>query len=196
MSMGIWVFIKARGITYKNLDIVDNQVAVKKCLTVHTHHYVTWSNVLLGYKNRGEEFSKIYLLIHIKSQVEIVVASMALHNYIRRWSQDDEVFSEYDRNPNFIPDDFLPDIVPPSAIQRSQRPSCIDFVWDGIANSLMGQWKTFINVQGLFILLCNHNYKTTIFCQYIYNIFLSNFTIKPHTKNILTKHNTLFFFQP
>jgi hypothetical protein len=41
-----------------------------------------------------------------KMQVEIVVASIALHNYIRRRSQDDEVFSEYDRNPNFIPDDF------------------------------------------------------------------------------------------
>jgi hypothetical protein len=57
-------------------------MAVKKCLTVHTHHYVTWSNVLLGYGNKGGEFCKTCLLIHIKSQVEIVVASMALHNYI------------------------------------------------------------------------------------------------------------------
>jgi hypothetical protein len=62
-----------------------------------------------------------------KTQVEIVVASMALHNYIRRRSQDDAVFSEYDRNPNLIPDDFLPDIV-----HRN-------FVRDGIANSLMEQ---------------------------------------------------------
>jgi hypothetical protein len=52
---------------------------------------------------------------------------MALHNYIRRRSQDDAVFSEYDRNPNLIPDDFLPDIV-----HRN-------FVRDGIANSLMEQ---------------------------------------------------------
>ena len=130
-------------------------------------------------------------------QVEIVVGSIALHNYIRRWSQDD-VFSEYDRNPNFIPDEFLPDIVPHSAFQRSQRPSRMDFVRDEIANSLKGQWKTFINIQGLFISLCNHNYKTTIFCHYIYmynyNVIFSNFTIKPRTKNILTKHNKLFFF--
>jgi len=42
---------------------------------------------------------------------------MALHNYIRRRSQDDAVFSEYDRNPNLISDDFLPDIVPRSAVQ-------------------------------------------------------------------------------
>jgi hypothetical protein len=46
-----------------------------------------------------------------KTQVEIAVASMTLHNYIRRRSQDDEVFTEYDCNSNFIPDEFLPDIV-------------------------------------------------------------------------------------
>jgi len=54
-----------------------------------------------------------------KTQVEIVVASMALYNYIRRRSQDDAVFSEYDLNPNLISDDFLPDIVPRSAVQGS-----------------------------------------------------------------------------
>nr|XP_034896189.1 protein ALP1-like [Populus alba] len=74
-----------------------------------------------------------------KTQVEIVVASMALHNYIRRKSQDDTVFSKYDRNPNLIPNDFLPDIVQASAVQGSQRPSRMDFVRDGIANSLMEQ---------------------------------------------------------
>ena len=74
-----------------------------------------------------------------KTQVEIVVTSMALHNYIRRSSQDDAVFSEYDHNPNLIPDDFLPDIVQASAVQGSQRPSRMDFVRDGIANSLMEQ---------------------------------------------------------
>jgi len=74
-----------------------------------------------------------------KTQVEIVVASVALHNYIRRRSQDDEVFFKYDRNPNFIPDDFLLGIVPHSNIRGSHRPSRMDFVRDGIANSLMGQ---------------------------------------------------------
>jgi len=74
-----------------------------------------------------------------KTQVEIAVASMALYNYIRRRSQDDAVFYEYDRNPNLIPDDFLPDIVPRSAVQGSQRPSRMDFIRDGITNSLMEQ---------------------------------------------------------
>jgi hypothetical protein len=64
---------------------------------------------------------------------------MTLHNYIRRRLQDDEVFSEYDRNSNFISDDFLSDIIPRSAIQGSQWPLHIDFVRDEIANSLIEQ---------------------------------------------------------
>jgi hypothetical protein len=79
----------------------------------------------------------IYAYLY-KMQVEIVVGSIALHNYIRRRSQDD-VFSEYDRNPNFISDELLPDIVPRSAFQKSQRPSRMDFIRDEIANSLKGQ---------------------------------------------------------
>ena len=74
-----------------------------------------------------------------KTQVEIVVASIALHNYIRRRSQDDAVFSTYDRNPNLISDDFLPDIVHCSVVQGSRKPSRMDFVLDEIANSLMEQ---------------------------------------------------------
>jgi len=62
-----------------------------------------------------------------KTQVEIIVASMTLHNYIRRRSQNDEVLFEYDRNSNFIPDNFLLDIVPYSDIQGLHKPSCMDF---------------------------------------------------------------------
>ena len=36
---------------------------------------------------------------------------MALHNYIRRRSQDDVTLIEYDRSLNFVLDDFLPNIV-------------------------------------------------------------------------------------
>jgi hypothetical protein len=36
---------------------------------------------------------------------------MTLYNYIRRKFHDDVTFAEFDRNPNFIPDDILPDIV-------------------------------------------------------------------------------------
>ena len=36
---------------------------------------------------------------------------MTLHNYIRRRSHDDVVFAEFDRNPNFVPDDILPNVM-------------------------------------------------------------------------------------
>jgi hypothetical protein len=42
---------------------------------------------------------------------------MTLHNYIRRKSQEDVAFTEYDRNPNFIPDDFLADVISRSQSQ-------------------------------------------------------------------------------
>ena len=72
-----------------------------------------------------------------KSQVQIVVASMALHNYIRRKSQEDFAFTEYDRNPNFIPDDILADVFPCPQSQGNQRSSRMNYVRDGIADSLM-----------------------------------------------------------
>ena len=74
-----------------------------------------------------------------KTQVAIVVASMALHNYIRRSSQTDAVFIEYDRNPDYIPDELLPDVVACETSQSSRRNSRMDTVRESIANSLMGE---------------------------------------------------------
>jgi hypothetical protein len=36
---------------------------------------------------------------------------MTLYNYIRRRFHDDILFAEFNRNPNFILDDILPNIV-------------------------------------------------------------------------------------
>jgi len=74
-----------------------------------------------------------------KTQVEIVVASMALHNYIRRRSHDDVAFAEFDRNPNFVPDDILLDVVAHLESHDTSRSSRMDFVHDGIADSLIEQ---------------------------------------------------------
>jgi hypothetical protein len=74
-----------------------------------------------------------------KAQVQIVVASMAIHNYIRRTSMQDVVFMEFDRHPDFVPDDFLTDVAPHLQIQGHHRPSRMDYVCDGIAASLMTQ---------------------------------------------------------
>jgi hypothetical protein len=74
-----------------------------------------------------------------KAQVQIVVASMAIYNYIRRTSMQDVEFMEFDHHSNFVPDDFLTDVAPHSQIQRHHRPSRMDYVRDGIAASLKTQ---------------------------------------------------------
>ena len=73
-----------------------------------------------------------------KTQVKIVVASMTLHNYIRRRSQDDMIFAEYNRNPNFVSKDILPDVHRSNSHEMYTH-SCMDLVRDGIANSLMAE---------------------------------------------------------
>ena len=64
---------------------------------------------------------------------------MTLHNYIRRRSHDDVAFAEFDRNPNFVPDDILPDVVARSGSYRNCSPCRMDFIRDEITNSLMEQ---------------------------------------------------------
>ena len=74
-----------------------------------------------------------------KTQVAIIVASMTFNNYIRRRSQHDDVFVEYDRKPDYIPYELLPDIVACETSQSSHRNSRMDIVRESIANSLMGE---------------------------------------------------------
>ena len=62
------------------------------------------------WKQRWRILQNMYVYPY-KTQVEIVVASMTLHNYIRRRSQDDMTFVKYDRNPNFVLDDILLDVL-------------------------------------------------------------------------------------
>ena len=64
---------------------------------------------------------------------------MALHNYIRRISQDDVAFVEFDRNSNFIFDDILLDVVARSRSHENYSPCRMDFVRDEITDSLMEQ---------------------------------------------------------
>jgi hypothetical protein len=64
---------------------------------------------------------------------------MTLHNYIRRRSHDDVAFVEFDRNPSFVPDDILPDIVARLGSHGNYSPCQMDFIRNEIANSLMEQ---------------------------------------------------------
>jgi len=52
---------------------------------------------------------------------------------------DDVAFAEFNRNPNFVPDDILPDIVARLRNQRNCSPCRMNFVCDGIVDSLMEQ---------------------------------------------------------
>jgi hypothetical protein len=56
---------------------------------------------------------------------------------MRRRSLDNVAFAEFDRNPNFIPDDILPDIVARLRNKENCIPCRMDFVRDEIVDSLM-----------------------------------------------------------
>jgi len=58
---------------------------------------------------------------------------------IRRRSLDNVAFAEFDCNPNFVPDDILPDVVALLRNQGNCSPCRMDFVRDEIVNSLMEQ---------------------------------------------------------
>ena len=47
-----------------------------------------------------------------KTWVQIVVASIVFHNYTRRNSIQDVAFNESEHHPDFVPQDFLRDVVP------------------------------------------------------------------------------------
>jgi len=64
---------------------------------------------------------------------------MTLYNYIRRRSHDDVIFAEFDRNLNFVPNDILPDVVSRLESYENCSPCRMDFLCNGIANSLMEQ---------------------------------------------------------
>ena len=64
---------------------------------------------------------------------------MTLHNYIRSRSHDDVAFAKFDCNLNFVTNDILPDVVARSGSHENCSPCHMDFVRDGIANSLMEQ---------------------------------------------------------
>jgi hypothetical protein len=66
---------------------------------------------------------------------------MALHNYIRRRPNDNVAFAEFDRNPNFISDNILLDIIARSGSHENCSSCHMNFVRDRIADSLMEQQK-------------------------------------------------------
>jgi uncharacterized membrane protein len=56
---------------------------------------------------------------------------------------DDVAFAEFDRNPNFVPDNILLDVVARLGNYENCSPCRMDFVRDEIVDSLMKQQKIF-----------------------------------------------------
>jgi preprotein translocase subunit SecG len=76
----------------------------------------------------------------------------------------------------------------------------MDFVRNGIANSLLEQWRNTLMYKDFsfcyVIIITKHLYFAIIYvcvCVCVY-VLLSNSKIKPKTQSILTKHKKLFFF--
>ena len=74
-----------------------------------------------------------------KTHVQIVIASMTLYNYIRRKSEQDEVFTEFDHHSNFVSRDIFNDVVPHLQIYRGNKPSRMNYICDEITSNLIGQ---------------------------------------------------------
>jgi len=64
---------------------------------------------------------------------------MTLYNQIRRRSHDDIAFSKFNCNLNFFPNDILHDVVAHPGNHGTYSPCRMNFVCDGIADSLMEQ---------------------------------------------------------
>ena len=76
------------------------------------------------------------------TQVQIVVASIAFHNYMRRKFVKDVAFNEFECHPNFMPQDVLRD-VPQSQTYKDNKTSHMNYVRDGIASNLMRELQDF-----------------------------------------------------
>ena len=46
----------------------------------------------------------------VQTQIDVIIATFALHNYIRNNSQEDMMFTVMEENPNYIPRDELHDV--------------------------------------------------------------------------------------
>jgi hypothetical protein len=86
--------------------------------TVHMNLFMTWTGSGLNLNaldwvrpNKIKKSNKISQALCFIRKTSGKYFSMTLHNYIRRRFHDDVAFVEFDRNPNFIPNYILPDIV-------------------------------------------------------------------------------------
>ena len=78
-------------------------------------------------------------------QVQIVTATMAIHNYIRKYNVGDPDFMPYDDDPDLVPDEYLEEYYSMSnrgnrgrePVQRTGTTSTMAIVRDNIRNELV-----------------------------------------------------------
>ncbi|XP_048498665.2 protein ALP1-like [Beta vulgaris subsp. vulgaris] len=73
----------------------------------------------------------------INTQIDVIMATFALHNYIRKSSTNDLMFSMLDNNPDYMPNEEIPDVADYRSSETSRETSKeMDLVRDGIANQI------------------------------------------------------------
>ena len=57
----------------------------------------------------------------VHTQIDIIMATFALHNYIRMNATNDPIFAMLEQHPDYVPDDELTDIQDSSTNNESMR---------------------------------------------------------------------------
>lgn len=75
----------------------------------------------------------------VETQLDVIMAAFALHNYIRKNSTEDLIFRMVDENPDYMPCEELPDVIHARNNETSRETSKeMEKVRDDIASLI---WK-------------------------------------------------------
>jgi hypothetical protein len=75
----------------------------------------------------------------MENHTKIIIACMALHNFIRDSALDDELFAQCDANEDFVPD--VDEATTSQPHVNGEVESDMNVLSDSIADSLMAMWQ-------------------------------------------------------
>ena len=102
--------IRILDIIYQILSELGHQKDVKKFLIVHIHLSESCIERTFGVWKKRWKILHDMPSFSFEVQRDIVVTSMAIHNYIRRKSLDDPAFAKFDEHPEVVPPDIFTDV--------------------------------------------------------------------------------------
>ncbi|KAK9098072.1 hypothetical protein Syun_025117 [Stephania yunnanensis] len=73
----------------------------------------------------------------VQTQIDIIIAAFALHNYIRKNAQDDDLFNIVAQQPDDVPLDELPDVIDDDINHGSYRETSLEM--KNIRNNIASQ---------------------------------------------------------